>query len=153
MREARWSRRTSIKKSHPVSYFERDQTPFSNQSFHRLSAGVLAGALLACYGCGGSGAPPVSSSTEEATVHGRVTLDGKPPSGGSVSFDPSNIGRKDARIASAEIGKDGSYTIKTLVGENKVSVDSPETKKAMYSIDSFVVTSGENTHDIALTNQ
>lgn len=42
--------------------------------------------------------------------------------GGGITFDPSNIHRKDAEVRTAAIGKDGSYTVTTLVGENMVSV-------------------------------
>jgi hypothetical protein len=128
-------------------------TQITNPSFRRFFAGPFAGLLLACCGCGDSGTPPVSASTAEATVHGKVTLDGKAPTGGMISFDPSNIARKDAKISSAKIGEDGTYTIKTLVGENKITVESAETKKAMYNIDVFDAKGGDNTHDVALTKQ
>ncbi len=47
----------------------------------------------------------------------QVTVNGKKASGGTILFDPLNVNRKSASAASAEIGKDGTYTIKTLVGE------------------------------------
>jgi hypothetical protein len=90
----------------------------------------LAAALIACWGCGGGdGAPTVSSSTDEATVTGIVTVKGQPPAGSEITFDPSNINRPSATPRSAKIDADGKYTIKTLVGENSVSVHGPAIDK------------------------
>ena len=83
----------------------------------------LAAALFVGWGCG-SGAPPVSSTTEEATVKGTVTVKGKPLTKGEIIFDPSNINRPVAP-RTAPLGPDGSYTIKTLTGENSVTVRGP----------------------------
>jgi len=116
-----------------------------------IGAAVFSAVLMTLCGCGSSGAPAVSSSTEEATIHGTVTVGGKKASGGKILFDPSNVHRKSVGAASAEIGKDGTYTIKTLVGENQIRVESPETKKGMFSTDAFEVKSGDNTHDVSLT--
>ncbi|SIN79461.1 hypothetical protein SAMN05444166_0899 [Singulisphaera sp. GP187] len=117
-----------------------------------LIPAVLAAWMVALSGCDQSGgAPSVSSSTEEGTVHGTVTVNGKLASGGKILFDPSNIHRKSVSAASAEIGKDGTYSVKTLIGENLIRVESPETKKGMFNVDSFDVKSGDNTHDVALT--
>jgi hypothetical protein len=116
-----------------------------------LSA-VVAAWLVALCGCeNGGAAPPVSSSTEEGTVNGTVTVNGKKASGGKIFFDASNIHRKSVGAASAEIGKDGTYTIKTLIGENQIRVESPETKKGMFNVDRFDVKTGDNTHDVSLT--
>ena len=116
-------------------------------------AGALAIWLTACCGCG-DGAPAASSSTEEATVHGIVTIGGTPASGGKITFKSSNINRKTNDVV-AEIGVDGSYTIKALIGENQIRV-SPAANKTqkkgsgMYSVDVFEVKSGDNTHDVKL---
>jgi hypothetical protein len=114
----------------------------------RRSVGGLAGLfLVACWGCG-DGAPAVSSSTDEANVKGTVTIRGKPVNGGEVVFDPSNIKRRDAALNSAKIGSDGTYTLKTLVGENAVRVRGPQVDKDpalatnQLNVD---VKSGENT--------
>jgi expansin (peptidoglycan-binding protein) len=113
---------------------------------------VSAAWLAALCGCeSGGAAPPVSSSTEEGTVHGTITVNGKKASGGKILFDPSNIHRKSVGAASAEIDKDGTYTVKTLIGENQIRVESPETKKGMFNVDRFDVKSGDNTHDVSLT--
>jgi hypothetical protein len=118
-------------------------------------AGALALWLTACCGCG-DGAPTASSSTEEATVHGIVRIDGKPASGGKITFRSANIARNTPDV-SAEVGEDGSYTIKAYVGENQIRVTPPANRKTkgsgMYSIDVFAVQSGDNTHDLSLVQQ
>ena len=67
----------------------------------------LAAALFVGWGCGG-GAPPVDSSTAEATVQGTVTARGKPVTRGVITFDPSNIERP-VGPRTAPIGKDGTH--------------------------------------------
>jgi len=108
---------------------------------------VIAG----CEGGGIGGGGGASASTEEATVKGTVKINGKPATKGIVNFDPSNINRKMEGVRKADIGSDGSYTVKTLVGGNNVSVNTPETQKdskLMYNQTTFEVKSGENTLDI-----
>jgi hypothetical protein len=91
--------------------------------------GLLAGSVVVTsWGCGG-GIPSVSSSTQEAEVKGTVTIKGKPATGGEIVFDPSNIKRRDVGLYGAKIGSDGSYTLKTLVGENAVRVQGPQIDK------------------------
>jgi hypothetical protein len=95
----------------------------------RRLVGLVAGAVLAgCLGCGG-GAPPASSSTQEAEVSGTVTIRGKPATVGEITFDPSNVYRRGAGLASAKVGPDGRYSLKTLVGENAVRVRGPQVDK------------------------
>jgi hypothetical protein len=105
-------------------------------------------AALALTGCG-SGAPYVDGSLEEATVKGTVKVRGKFLDGGEVHFNPSNskrpVGGRDAPIA-----KDGTFTVKTLVGLNVVTVTPPQArKKAQYGLEyeekTVDVKSGENT--------
>jgi hypothetical protein len=84
--------------------------------------------LVALCGCGG-GTPSVSGSTAEATVKGTVTINGKKATGGEVVFDPSNYRRANQQIRKAPIDKGGNYTVKTLVGENTITVMTPETRK------------------------
>jgi hypothetical protein len=67
-------------------------------------------------------APGLSSSTEEATVTGTVRVRGKPVTNGEITFRSSNVNRRGAPTKNAPIGKDGRYTITTLVGENFVMV-------------------------------
>ena len=98
-----------------------------NRASWRIGA-LIALACLPAWGCG-DGAPPVESSEAEATVAGTVKVRGKPATKGTVTFDPSNIRRKNATARSAPIGKDGAYSITTLVGQNVVSVTTPETER------------------------
>jgi hypothetical protein len=117
-----------------------------------LPAAIWTTWLIACWGCGG-GAPSVSSSDEEATVHGAVRINGKPAKKGTISFDPANVQRKSAPVNTADISADGTYTVKTLVGENRISIVSPETRKdpkLQYNSESFDVKSGDNAHDVAI---
>jgi hypothetical protein len=90
---------------------------------------VLVGGLVvvACWGCGGGSS--TTSSTTQADVKGTVTIKGKPATGGEIIFDPSNINRRDVGLNSAKIGSDGTYTVKTLVGENAVRVAGPQVNK------------------------
>lgn len=124
---------------------------FTKSYSNTLISGPLLAGLLTLCGCEQGGtAPAVSASTEEGTVHGTVTVNGKKASGGTILFDPSNVNRKSASAASAEIGKDGTYTIKTLVGENLIRVESSETRKGMFRVESFEVKSGDNAYDVSL---
>jgi len=85
----------------------------------------LTATLLVAWGCeGGGGRPSVSSSMEEATVKGTVTVKGTPVTKGMITFDPANVDRK-VGPRTAEIGSDGTYTIKTLIGQNRVNVTGP----------------------------
>ncbi len=110
--------------------------------------------LFALAGCGDA-PPPVSSSTAEATVTGTVKANGSPVTSGEVVFNPANIARKTAPIVKAPLGKDGSYSIKTLVGENQVSVSSPSftTRELQYNDQMYDVPSGGGTFDITLPKQ
>jgi hypothetical protein len=81
-------------------------------------AGLLAGALAAALGCGGSGLKPVK-------VEGVVTLDGKALPAATVTFVPTG----DGRAASGRTDQDGSFRLTTFrtddgafPGEYKVTV-------------------------------
>lgn len=114
---------------------------------------VLTMVLLAsCWGCG-SGAPAVSTSDEEGTVKGTVTFKGKPVTEGTVSFDPSNVKRRDAAPRSAPITKDGTYSVKTLVGDNRVRASFPGLEADRQSSEVeliYDVKPGESTYDLVL---
>jgi len=109
--------------------------------------------LVALAGCG-EGAPPVSSSTAEATVHGTVTYKGKPVTEGEIRFDPTNVQRRNAPIVTAPIGKDGTYSVKTLVGENSVSFILPALTKSdpslAYATLQYTAPGGDSTYDVQL---
>src|SRR5262249_55512696 len=115
----------------------------------RLLTATLASLVTVAWGCGGSGKPPVSSSTTEAKVSGRVLIKGKPATKGTVHFDPSNYRRKMEPVRSAPINPDGSYEITTLVGENTVSVRGRGLGYADQTL-SVIVAKGQNTFDIVL---
>jgi hypothetical protein len=107
--------------------------------------------LIAAIGCD-SGAPPVSTSTEEGTVTGTVTIRGKKVSKGQVVFDPSNYQRQ-APARTVEIQKDGTYSVTTLVGQNSVQVVSPVLNRDRELSDFslfFEVQPGANTYNIVL---
>ncbi|WP_020467360.1 hypothetical protein [Singulisphaera acidiphila] len=112
--------------------------------------------VLALAGCG-DGAPAVSSSTTEVTVHGTVTYKGKPVKKGMIRFDPANIARRDAKAASASIGEDGTYTIKTLQGENSVGFELPDLAKRDFALASasfvYDAPAGDSAKDFDLGNQ
>jgi hypothetical protein len=113
---------------------------------------VAVGLALSNTGCGG-GAPPVSASSEQATVHGTVRIRGKAASKGTVSFNPANSARKSAPTATAEIGPDGTYRVTTLVGGNAITVRTPETVKdraLSYFSEQLDVRRGDNAHDITV---
>src|SRR5581483_8540659 len=72
------------------------------------SLGVLATAgLVFLSGCG-SGAPPASSSTTEATVKGTVKINGKLATEGTITFDPTNQNRQTIGARKGTINKDGT---------------------------------------------
>jgi hypothetical protein len=85
----------------------------------RLAARWLVFAL--CVAGGGCNSGSVSS-TQEATVSGTVRVRGNAVTNGEITFRSSNGNRPSAPGKNAPIGKDGRYTITTLVGENSVMV-------------------------------
>jgi hypothetical protein len=116
----------------------------------RVLAGLSTAATLWILpGCG-DGAPRVDSSMTEATVKGVVKIDGVPATEGEIVFNPANNKRPTATPRSAPIGKDGTYTIKTLTGTNEVKLGGSLVKKsplAGRATKVHEVTSGENTFD------
>jgi hypothetical protein len=99
------------------------------------------------------GAPPVSSSLEEATVKGTVRLHGKVIDNGNIVFHCANIKRPNAGVRETSIGKDGAYSVQTLVGGNTVELQcrelrDPKTRRPIPYELHFDVESGENTLDM-----
>jgi hypothetical protein len=118
--------------------------------FRRPLAGLLAAASLWFSGGCDVSSKSVDSSSTEATVKGVVKVNGAPATAGEIVFDPSNSSRPDATKRTAPIGKDGSYTIKTLTGENVVTLSGSVTKKngaLAYTKRATLVNPGENTFD------
>ena len=91
------------------------------RDFRAPVVGVVTAAMLwAVSGCDGK--PSVDSSNTEATVKGVVTINGTPATEGEIAFDASNYQRKLVPLAVGPIGKDGSYSVKTLSGDNEASL-------------------------------
>ena len=114
-------------------------------------ASLMTTLLAASSGC--SGTPAVESSTTEATVKGTVTARGKLVTDGEVRFNPTNYQREGVGARTAQIQKDGHYEIKTLVGQNSVSLTGPVIAKdpqLAYGALSFEVKPGENEYNIVL---
>jgi hypothetical protein len=119
-----------------------------------VSGGWLTVALLfGCGGCSTQGVPYISSSQEETTVKGVVRVRGKPVDNGTVVFNAANVGRPNVALRKASINKDGTYSLKTLVGGNNVQVSCKELLKAenrMFNESEFSLTAerGETTFNI-----
>ncbi|HKI20137.1 MAG TPA: hypothetical protein VKA15_19765 [Isosphaeraceae bacterium] len=117
------------------------------------TAGLIVLACgLAPWGCG-SGAPYAESSRTEAKVKGRVMSVGQPVAKGQVIFDPANVNRPAEPARTAEIRKDGTFEVTTLIGANRVTVaipSRPRKKIAPYVQQVCEVHAGENTFDITL---
>src|SRR5262245_5524213 len=89
---------------------------------------LTACALAVGAGCSGAAVnPEATGSTTEANAKGTVKVRGKLVTNGEVVFDPANLNRPTAPVRTAPISKDGTYTIKTLIGPNNVTVNSRET--------------------------
>ena len=116
---------------------------------------ITAASLWILGGCGGS-PPAVETSNTEATVKGVVKVGGAPSAEGEIVFNPANYKRKDAAPRSAPIGKDGSYTIKTLTGENQVRLGGSLARKKQVLTRvqrTLDVHPGENTFDFEVNEQ
>ncbi|MHC5541127.1 hypothetical protein ACYOEI_23135 [Singulisphaera rosea] len=116
-------------------------------------AGCVAVTILLLGGCGDSGTPYAESSMQETSVKGVVKVHGKLLDGGEIHFNPANSNRKVGG-RDAPIGKDGTYSITTLLGQNMVTISPPKNKKkskAFFGIEyeekNVVLNSGENTQD------
>jgi hypothetical protein len=109
-------------------------------------AALLLLVVIAPAGCD-SGKPPVEDSLEEATVKGTVKVRGKPLDGGEIVFNPSNPKRiVPARIA--PIGKDGSYTVKALIGLNIVTATPPKARNRSQGRATFGLEYDEKSVDV-----
>jgi hypothetical protein len=117
----------------------------------RTTASIVAMTLLLIAGGCGDSPPAVTSSETEVTVKGTVKVDGKLATEGEVVFNPANINRPNAAPRKAPIGKDGSYSVKTLVGENEVKLTGSiaQTNQLLqHSKKSFNAQDSDNSFDI-----
>ena len=122
---------------------------------------LTLGVAVSLGGC--TGKPAVSTSQQEATVSGTVKVRGQLITAGEVVFDPANYRRKDAVARTAAIGDDGTYKVKTLLGQNTVrlvlpadaskeATDDESFRDSAVDYDSIVfeVKRGENTLNIEM---
>jgi hypothetical protein len=82
-----------------------------------------------------------------------VIAQGKPIIKGQVVFDPANVNRPREPARTAEIRKDGTYEVTTLIGENRVTVAIPGRSRkagAPYFQQIFNVQAEGNTFDITV---
>jgi hypothetical protein len=131
---------------------DQEITPMTIPSPRPWLAAIVTLGFVLSPGCGGG--PPVSGAADEATVKGTVKILGKAVTKGEIVFNPSNVARKDAPSRSAKINADGSYSITTLIGDNRVSISGPELKKhpgLEYEELRCDVGRGETTFDVDLT--
>jgi hypothetical protein len=146
---------------------------YVSMSKQRRNCFFAAAIIIAtsCIGCGNQ------SLYEVAVVHGTVTLDGKPLTGGKVMFAPIAEGQnaKAGKPGFGALGPDGSFVISTygvedgaVVGKHWVSVmrnlkvgdsERPSTEKpempferVTFPQQQTVVAGQENKIDIALTS-
>jgi hypothetical protein len=102
-----------------------------------IATPLFAAAVLALGGCGAEisesvGKPPtdntveLDASNDKISVSGSVTVGGKALTGGDVIFDAKTSSRSSIDVVKSPIGKDGSYTAKTHVGTNHISVSAPD---------------------------
>jgi hypothetical protein len=118
----------------------------------RIAAAVVAGAVL--QGCG-DGKPSVDVSLNEASVTGVVSVKGKPATGGTILFNPSNAGRI-VPTRQAEIGPDGSYSLTTYTGDNRVTFNGEVASKNVgvgLMKEYALVESGDNKIDFDLLGE
>ena len=98
-----------------------------------LRAGAI-GLACSCLTWAGCGKP----SLQTVLVKGKVTYQGNPLRGGTITFHP--VDRQKGRPATATIGADGTYDVSTLEtarglvpGEYKICVTSQQESLAMMS--------------------
>jgi hypothetical protein len=86
-------------------------------------------------------------------VKGTVTARGKLVTDGELRFNPTNYMREGVGARTAKIQKDGHYEVKTLIGQNSVSLTGPALAKdpqLAYGALSFDVKPGENEYNVVL---
>ncbi len=109
--------------------------------------------LASVSGCDNPNAPKVTGSLDEATVTGIVRVRGKPVNNGSISFKTANTNPPRVPLREVQIGKDGRYTVKAIVGDNIVSVscselNAPKNRMFLENEQKIQVSSEKNNIDI-----
>jgi hypothetical protein len=114
------------------------------------------GLLIAASGCSSNpAASALTSSMEQATLKGTVRVNGKPVNNGTLSFRTAHINRPNSPTKNADINKDGTYSVTTVVGENYIEVtckemNTPQAKRFRGLEQLIMVKSGENNVDIEI---
>src|SRR5262245_18099738 len=83
---------------------------------------VVVGALLAGGGCGSGKEGDAAGSQVEAKVSGKISVKGRPATRGKVTFEPPSPDGKLVAERIADIRKDGTFEVTTLVGSNHVII-------------------------------
>lgn len=120
-----------------------------------LSTLLVVTSLMGAGGCE-SGSQPAASGPAgqtEATVTGKVTVKGKTAVKGKVTFEPEGPNGMPIGERIGEVRKDGTYEVKTLTGQNGVTVSgtgNPAADTGGYNRINFEVKAGSNTKDLDL---
>jgi hypothetical protein len=92
----------------------------------RLSCALLAVGALSLAGCGGTG------GAATAKVTGKVTHNGEPVKGGTLTFGPINPTEEGVASGVANVQQDGTFTVSTygegdgaVLGKHRVSYMAP----------------------------
>jgi len=117
------------------------------------TATILVAAINGC--SSNPAASALTSSVEEATLKGTVRVNGKLVDNGTLSFRTAHINRPNSPTKNANINKDGTYSVTTVVGENYVEVackemNTREAKRFRGQEQLIMVKSGENAVDIEI---
>jgi hypothetical protein len=95
---------------------------FVSRGIARIAACVLLLGSAALTGCGGLGGGSIS---------GKVTHQGEPVKGGSLTFSPAADGKNPGKPVGAEINADGTYSAPSPpAGKNKVIYSAPVSESA-----------------------
>jgi hypothetical protein len=107
------------------------------QSGRWFCAVLFFGGALAAMGCGNAG-----GVGKAVPVSGKVLLDGKPLTGGQVTFNP-DAGNTSKLVPFGQIGADGSYTLSTTSVTETVKGAPPGKYKVTVSTDVPMMGTGD----------
>ncbi len=121
--------------------------------FRSFFQGLIPAIAALSLGCNeGYQVPSASSSTTQAQVKGKVTLNGNPVAKADVTFNPANVNRRTAPSATVKTNDNGTYELTTLVGENTVTLGGGRSvakkQQLQYFSKTFDVQPGDNSFDI-----